>query len=334
MAPAAFLFVLVTAAILAVWRLRGKSFALGIPLLLAVHGTDLLRWRLSIFREETVPLSAAEYEVQRIAPLPFIVRRSSGTEVTDRSREFDRDVFSSGVLYDYVDPFLHRDVSWSRFLVTQWSPPLDLLLRTYCGAPLETPTGIPLALVEENASSRAVPEPFARIIGESEGKLQVFSAAHPLPSDEAVARVLKRKDFQGNILLLTRPPGGPPGGIPAARNERLPAEFEVRGFSPNRLSLDVRLPPGAPEGWLVYCDSWHPAWTATVNGAPQPIERAFLAYKAVRVPAGTSSVEFRFRAPLRSIAYLGVGVQSLLWLGLLGGWSLRFLGLSRAAARL
>ena len=48
-------------------------------------------------------------------------------------------------------------------------------------------------------------------------------------------------------------------------------------------------------GFLYLADQYFPGWRATVNGAPAPILRANYAFRAVEVPAGTSTVEFRYR---------------------------------------
>jgi uncharacterized membrane protein YfhO len=48
-------------------------------------------------------------------------------------------------------------------------------------------------------------------------------------------------------------------------------------------------------GVLVLSDSWHPGWSATVNGQPQPILRCNTAVRGVALPAGTHRVVMRFR---------------------------------------
>jgi len=45
----------------------------------------------------------------------------------------------------------------------------------------------------------------------------------------------------------------------------------------------------------VLTDQDYPGWEATVDGTPTPILRANYAFRAVRVPAGTSIVEFQYR---------------------------------------
>jgi hypothetical protein len=53
----------------------------------------------------------------------------------------------------------------------------------------------------------------------------------------------------------------------------------------------------APErGFLFLADQYFPAWTATVNGQPAPILVANHAFRAVEVPPGPVTVEFRYRA--------------------------------------
>jgi hypothetical protein len=73
--------------------------------------------------------------------------------------------------------------------------------------------------------------------------------------------------------------------------------------SRERLVVDSQRP-----GFLVIFDAWHPDWRATVNGRPTRVERAFLALRAVPVPAGHAVVELAF-APRGW--WLGVSVSLL-----------------------
>jgi hypothetical protein len=50
----------------------------------------------------------------------------------------------------------------------------------------------------------------------------------------------------------------------------------------------------ATPGYLVLNDVWHPWWTVTVNGAPAPLMQANVLFRAVAIPAGTSTVVFQF----------------------------------------
>jgi hypothetical protein len=53
------------------------------------------------------------------------------------------------------------------------------------------------------------------------------------------------------------------------------------------------------------------AGPATLNARPVPVERAFLAYKAVKLTRGSNVVEFRFSDSLRSVSYRVIGLASL-----------------------
>ncbi len=75
------------------------------------------------------------------------------------------------------------------------------------------------------------------------------------------------------------------------------AGWNARIISPNYNSLDIEVQSGAPK-MLFWRDARFPFWQATVNGQPATIYRAFLAYKAVAVPSGTSLVHFQFCPPL------------------------------------
>jgi hypothetical protein len=69
------------------------------------------------------------------------------------------------------------------------------------------------------------------------------------------------------------------------------------------LSERLRLRVSAPqEGFVVLTDQDYPGWQATVNGQTIPILRANVAFRAMRVPAGESTIELRYRP--RSV-YLG-----------------------------
>ena len=79
-------------------------------------------------------------------------------------------------------------------------------------------------------------------------------------------------------------------------------------YAPERVTVEVET--GAP-GYLVLGDAWYPGWRATVDGAPAPIERANLLFRAVPVPAGTHTVQFTYR-PLSVTAGATISAAALL----------------------
>ena len=47
-------------------------------------------------------------------------------------------------------------------------------------------------------------------------------------------------------------------------------------------------------GWLILNDVWYPGWQAMVDGAPTPIELANTAFRAVKLTAGSHTIEFQY----------------------------------------
>jgi hypothetical protein len=82
---------------------------------------------------------------------------------------------------------------------------------------------------------------------------------------------------------------------------------------------DVRIEVDAPaRGFLFLADQYFPGWSAVVNGQPTPIQRANFAFRLVEVPAGPSTVAFRYapqslRLGAAVSATSGAAVGLLLW---------------------
>lgn len=69
-------------------------------------------------------------------------------------------------------------------------------------------------------------------------------------------------------------------------------EIQVKKFSADELVAQVNAP--SKGAWLVYADSFHPGWHAIVNGRPQPVYQAYLAFKAVYLK-GPCTVRLYFK---------------------------------------
>ena len=74
--------------------------------------------------------------------------------------------------------------------------------------------------------------------------------------------------------------------------------------------------------WLFLSDSMARGWRATVNGKPEPIRFGMIAFRAVPVPEGESTVEFRYEPRWLRIAPVTAGLGVLLLLGM-AWWSRR-----------
>ncbi len=71
------------------------------------------------------------------------------------------------------------------------------------------------------------------------------------------------------------------------------ATARITRYRLNDMAVEVNTPGPA---LLRVADAWYPDWSATVDGRPAPIYRADYLLRAVPVPAGRHTVEFRFRS--------------------------------------
>ncbi|MCP3914960.1 MAG: YfhO family protein [bacterium] len=93
----------------------------------------------------------------------------------------------------------------------------------------------------------------------------------------------------------------------------IPGSTVVRRPAPDRVEVMVT---GSSGGWLVLYDGFAPGWRATVNGEATTVHRAQHLVRAVRVPAGDSTVVMRF-APSSVRAGATLSVLALLAAGFL-----------------
>jgi hypothetical protein len=91
-----------------------------------------------------------------------------------------------------------------------------------------------------------------------------------------------------------------------------PGSVEMTRFTLSELvaKVDVAAPQGA---WLVYADAYHPSWHASVNGEETQIHPANLAFKALRLPPGTSEVRLWFDHPVSRILGIAIAVGGVAW---------------------
>ena len=84
----------------------------------------------------------------------------------------------------------------------------------------------------------------------------------------------------------------------------------VLSYAPHRVAAEATAPSPA---WLVLTDTYYPGWRASVNGDPAPLAIANYAFRAVSIPAGTSTVVFSYEpASYRIGLFLGLLAAAVL----------------------
>lgn len=139
---------------------------------------------------------------------------------------------------------------------------------------------------------------------EGSERFQFFQCASEVKTrEEALQAVLSDPELGLNWIVVETT--GVNQNEPCRIEVDLTASIRILSESASRaqIELDTNHP-----GWLVMKDIFYPGWVVWVNGAKEPIFAANSIFRAVRVDAGTSLIEFRYQ-PLSF--YLGVFLSVL-----------------------
>ena len=107
----------------------------------------------------------------------------------------------------------------------------------------------------------------------------------------------------------------PPKRLPAASQST--GRAQVARSEKNRVVCRVNADSA---GYLVLLDSYYPGWKATVDGRKAKILRANFAFRAVSVPGGDHTVEFRF-VPWTFYCGMAVTLSTILGTGAFCTWT-------------
>jgi hypothetical protein len=133
----------------------------------------------------------------------------------------------------------------------------------------------------------------------SDGPVSVYAVPGALPRFFTVGDARRPADDDDAIRIMTSPSFDPKRTVvvhdlPTAQARVMEGEGDVRVLAERPDTVRLGVTRSDPR-WLVALQSRYPGWTAEVNGAPAPILRANVAFTAVAVPAGNSTVRLRYR---------------------------------------
>ncbi len=134
--------------------------------------------------------------------------------------------------------------------------------------------------------------------------------------DAAVRAALGRPDFDPAKVAVTSASDAAGLGLPLSGDALDAASAEVARTTPEDITVSVTTPT---PGLLVLSEAYAPGWQAWVNGAPSPVWPVDGLLQATPLPAGASTVEFRYR-PWTVTAGLAVSVLTLVALVALTLW--------------
>ena len=138
--------------------------------------------------------------------------------------------------------------------------------------------------------------------------------------DKAALALLQDPAFDPAVSVVLAAETSPPELTPGSQATGDDA-VSIALYEPERVVVEAGL---TREGYLVLSDTYYPGWRVNVDGAEGHIHRANLLFRAVYLPAGQHTVEFRFQPrSLRIGAGISVLVTVLTVLGLValnGRW--------------
>jgi hypothetical protein len=144
------------------------------------------------------------------------------------------------------------------------------------------PTALVPGLGREPITLLEVPDPLprARVVG-----------AVRVASGEAALGAVRAADFDPRVAAVLSPEDAARAGVPSGPFE---GHAEIAALRGDRVELDVTL---SRAGLVVLADAWDAGWQASVDGAPAPVLKADVAFRAVPLSAGRHRVRLRYVPP-------------------------------------
>jgi hypothetical protein len=299
-----------------------KSFITLIILLLALHCADVYGFKFSEIKFKATPLNEDMYKLTEFQTMPYAKRRDAFFYSNNPRAELLKvlPIQKPGAFYWFIHGFIFKDELGSTFRTDFWMLPMDNYMKAYWGQPIHDLSTEPYGLFSFRLEFPGNHAAALKISGVTEDKIQFFSGADFISSDNAIASKITNANYKGDIIFLSplneqkdyvKLSGSAESDLSA--NKRLHLSYEVQRFESN--NLEVTTDTGDLESaWLLYSDVWHPFWRATVNGKETPVYKANLAYKAVKLEKGFNKIHFYFKSRLMSVLYLIFGLNALCWL--------------------
>ncbi len=305
--------------------IRQQKYFIPMVILLVLHGADLYTFKFSEIKFKAAPLNEELYKITNFQPAPYAKRRDISFEANNPRAELLNILpikYGSG-FYWSTDSFLFKDELGNHFVTDLVLSPLDTYMKAYWGQPLHDASIAPRGLLYYSRLDFPQGHPaILKISGVTEDKIQFFSGADFISSDDGIASIITNSAYKGDVIFLSAPgKGGNINPVDAAglsendlaSHKRLRLPYEVQRFNANHLEVTTHNDNTKPV-WLFYSDVWHPLWRATVNGKVTPVYKANMAYKAVKLEPGLNKVHFYFKSRLISVIYFLFGLNALCWL--------------------
>lgn len=325
---AVWLIVAAVALLARLWagRAGGRTSAWAWALaVLCLHATETFQYKLWQHTNKTVVLEDAQYALFEFQETPYAPRRSVDYSANPRFR------LSSGVLFDPSmafywsnETFFFLDAPSSIYRTDHWLSSLDDFLRACTGVSRRTSNELPPFARDRDFTTLEFPwrsQLCATYAGLTEDKIQFFSDANVMATDDDVARVLRGSSITDGLWV--NPPADGSFDVTPTRSSdaigrRVALPYSVSSFDANHIEIAIDMVAARKQAqWLFYSDAWHPFWTAEIDGKAAPVWKAMLGYKAVQLEPGSKRIRFAMSAPALTHVSRVLHLVGALWFGLI-----------------
>lgn len=148
------------------------------------------------------------------------------------------------------------------------------------------------------------------IFGCSAPKLRLVSNALYTPHLGEMLTTLTNIDATNTVLFQDITSSNLPRNLINAEPP-LDQNIEINAFNSDTLQTTVTN-SATDDSWLVYADSFHPGWKATIDGKTTSVLAAYGAFKSVRIPAGKHIIALKFKNGIHSLCSYFVAIFGLL----------------------
>ncbi len=203
------------------------------------------------------------------------------------------------IVYECYDRRVYDPIAVARYIS---------LVEAAHGIPPGTNPAISLGSTEPNPALEHLTSANVRWEQDAAGRPRLARIPDPLPRAYVAPGVVARSRQEALELVLTELDPWKEAVIeadasPLSGMDRI-APAKLTTYSPHRVT--VRAESSSP-AWLILTDACFPGWRATVNAAEAAISPANYAFRAVRLPAGESTVTFTYEpASYRLGLFLGL----------------------------
>lgn len=285
------------------WRMHRRGEVAGLPrmlgpIILAVYLADVGFFYTRIVEQAPfVTPNLALHDEQFVQDLTYHSRRSLDMEQDrpERVRKINKTIrqarhgFFLGFSSIYASLYVHMrlDLLEPRFRLDQIMPEVKKMIEARGGQvpgvpAIETPPGDPKKGEKKDLA-------FLRSLGFETPKVRIVRQVIFAENEADALRQFARGDPTKTLIIDGVPVALP--SEPVSFGPGTPDSAIVTRFTANTMSVSVW---AQTAGWLFRADAFHSGWRATANSEPLPVLRANIGCQAVPIPAGFSTVEFRF----------------------------------------